>query len=406
MNALLIEGWWTLPHSYAHVLAHHVEALQRLYPDITLYRKEAPALDIWHNAPNAPLMPWIQDALDRVPVYTSDVHIDACARIAYPHALHPHARDRKIPLFVFGTFEFGHVLLESFTPKCADHDLFRYLFKVYPNLHLWTPSAWSAQALVDVPHAVIPHGIDPRVFHPLAIEKSECARGLFNHRPYAIHFLLVGAMTLNKGIANALRMLMVWVCVHRRPFVLVLKCTDTLYRASGNVHALLAEFEAKREFSAACIEKFKRDHLIILTDFLGPEVLNRLYNACDYYIAPLVGEGFNCCPLEALSAGIPIIVPEQGSSAEYARIVSAQFGNFVLWCSSEHLTEVDGGKHWVLINVSKSIEEVGKRIPPHRDAYAQEFGIETRNAVHALVAREWSWDVHVRAWMEWMRACI
>jgi glycosyltransferase involved in cell wall biosynthesis len=45
--------------------------------------------------------------------------------------------------------------------------------------------------------------------------------------------------------------------------------------------------------------------------------LNELYNAADLYAAPYLAEAFSLTPLEALRAGLPVMVPRGGGAAEY-----------------------------------------------------------------------------------------
>jgi glycosyltransferase involved in cell wall biosynthesis len=45
--------------------------------------------------------------------------------------------------------------------------------------------------------------------------------------------------------------------------------------------------------------------------------MRALYNACDAYVSPYKGEGFNVPPLEAAACGLPIIVTGGGSTDDY-----------------------------------------------------------------------------------------
>lgn len=45
--------------------------------------------------------------------------------------------------------------------------------------------------------------------------------------------------------------------------------------------------------------------------------MRALYNSCDALVTPYIGEGFNLPPLEASACGIPILVPQGGSTDDY-----------------------------------------------------------------------------------------
>jgi glycosyltransferase involved in cell wall biosynthesis len=52
---------------------------------------------------------------------------------------------------------------------------------------------------------------------------------------------------------------------------------------------------------------------------ISEEDLNEIYNACDIFTLPTRGEGFGLPILEAMSAGIPIVVTDYSAHPEWAR---------------------------------------------------------------------------------------
>src|SRR5262249_38127298 len=71
------------------------------------------------------------------------------------------------------------------------------------------PSHWSADGLVSAGAApgrgaILPHGVDPSVFHPLEPEERTALRRRLGWEGRFV-VLNVGAMTPNKGIAGLLR---------------------------------------------------------------------------------------------------------------------------------------------------------------------------------------------------------
>jgi glycosyltransferase involved in cell wall biosynthesis len=169
----------------------------------------------------------------------------------------------------------------------------------------WAHSSWIAeQALaggVDRERiGIVPHGIDPAVFH------SDGARQpLLTSKTF--RFLFVGGVSLRKGSDVLLE-------AYHRAFTrqddvcLVLKdhSADLFYRendARGKIAQLMARPDAPE--------------LLHLDAFLPDHDLAALYRSCDVAVFPYRAEGF-CIPiLEAMGCGTPAIVPDFGACRDY-----------------------------------------------------------------------------------------
>ena len=170
---------------------------------------------------------------------------------------------------------------------------------------LWVPSRWSKSLAMrgGVPSrrvAVIPWGVDPKIFSPHGRR----------HRP-ATHkrfiFLFVGAAVYRKGVDILLE-------AYRSAFTraddvcLVIKThgADVFYRdidMRRQIHALQSDAAAPE--------------IVLLDELLGERELASLYRACDAGVFPYRAEGFALPILEAMACGLPSIVPEFGACLDY-----------------------------------------------------------------------------------------
>ena len=68
-------------------------------------------------------------------------------------------------------------------------------------------------------------------------------------------------------------------------------------------------------------------------------------NAADLYFSPYFAEGFNLTSLEALSAGLPVVIPETGSTREYIRNIYDNGGQeHILYIPSQVVEDERGFK--------------------------------------------------------------
>lgn len=223
---------------------------------------------------------------------------DVTFRICYPHDA---SADGGARVFTFATCEFDQLIPGAI--GAVDQD----------SLFV-TPSRWSKQGLVASgfdPRRIhiVPHGIDPAIFHPPSAQSRAAMRRWLGIGPEQFLFINVSAVTTNKGI-DAL--LMAFAQVHDRhpQAVLLLKDQSSLYE--NFTAASLLESMGNAMGPA-------RHAVRTLSDDLSLTALAALYGAADAYVSPYRAEGFNLPPLEAAACGVPIAVTQGGATDDYVQ---------------------------------------------------------------------------------------
>jgi len=185
------------------------------------------------------------------------------------------------------------------------------------NSIIITPSHWSKKGFIrsgfrDEAIKVIGHGIDPSTFFAVDADLRGLYRELLGINSDDFVLLTVSALTDNKGIDLLLRAYLTLKQTHPR-LKLVVKKPGNLYRITVqdclSRLAHLPELEGQRE-------SYLND-IIEVSDNLDLDGMRALYNACDAYISPYKGEGFNLPPLEASACGLPILVTRGGPTDDY-----------------------------------------------------------------------------------------
>jgi glycosyltransferase involved in cell wall biosynthesis len=158
---------------------------------------------------------------------------------------------------------------------------------------------------------VIPHGFDPAPYQSLTPRDRSMSRAALNIPDDAFVFLNVSSTIWNKGIGP----LVAAFARHRlrnENAILVLKGGDALY--GTQVRASVLEAEA---LCSDVTDPRVRASLRYLPDNLTQAGMAALYHACDAYVSPYRAEGFNLPVLEALGAGLPVIVTAGGATDDY-----------------------------------------------------------------------------------------
>ena len=91
-------------------------------------------------------------------------------------------------------------------------------------------------------------------------------------------------------------------------------------------------------FTTDTDEDILKKNIIFINDTLGYNRINDLFNAADLYISPYLAEGFNLTVLEALSSGLPVLVPTTGSTVEYINDISNEFSDYIIKLNSKVVT--------------------------------------------------------------------
>lgn len=294
---LKLEGWRGIPHSYALVNQHQMLELSRRR-GITLFHRDRPFADPrWSGLRGTGgFHPDAAARLAHIP--RPDGPADVTFRILYPHDAGP---DGGARVFAFATCEFDRLLpgaIGAVDPDCA----------------FVTPSLWSKQGLAasglnpDRIH-VVPHGIDPAIFHPPSPGSRAAMRRWLGLDPHQFLFLNVGSSAYNKGI-DALLLAFARVHFRHPEAVLLLKDQPSLYQ-DLTAGALLEQMGSA--MGAA------RHAVRTLSDDLDLAGLAQLYGAADAYVSPYRAEAFNLPPLEAAACGVPIAVTQGGATDDYVQ---------------------------------------------------------------------------------------
>lgn len=301
---LLVEGWRGINHSYAMVNQYQLlELLKR--PDVTLFHRDLPFHEArWNVTDNAAgFTP--EDAARIAAIPPPDGPVDATLRIGYPHRAYP-GEGRTL---CFATCEFDRIFPDALYrgPDGAPD----------PATIFVTPSNHSRRGLInsglaaDKAH-VVPHGVDPAIFHPVTAQERAAMRARLGLEDGDFVLLNVSAMTMNKGVDTLV--LAFGKLHHLRPRArLLLKDQSGLYtvRADELLGRIRAGVGPQLDPALAAIRTF--------TDNFTLAEMRLLYGAADAYASPYRGEGFNLPPLEAAACGLPVIVTAGGATDDYAQ---------------------------------------------------------------------------------------
>ena len=155
----------------------------------------------------------------------------------------------------------------------------------------WVPSRWCSWVLRQggekQPIYVVPHGVDASVFSPLGDCLIERKSGIFR-------FLFVGTSLSRKGFDILLD---AWQDARPAGSELIIKVLPTAFK-----------------FTSHRLRDLPPDIRVIDTPLSKYDVA-ALYRSCDALIAPSRAEGFGMPMLEAMSCGLPPIIP-YGSAME------------------------------------------------------------------------------------------
>jgi glycosyltransferase involved in cell wall biosynthesis len=302
---LLIEGWRSIPHSYALVNQFQIlELLSR--QEISIAHRDLPFSSRWR--PTAGLFSAEQEALlASLPAPGARERFDAVYRIGFPFDLADSPRAERT--VVFGTAEYGRALTASIaggSPVAEAH--------WHSSAVIVTPSNWSRHGFLRAGAVaercmVVPHGVDTQLFAPMDPAERKRLREAQGWEGFT--FLTIGAATNNKGLDILLKALAIVSRSH--PQVrLVVKGLDSMYDSDK----LFAE--SKGRLTAQGIAQIL-PRIYYWGEATGMADMARMYNLADAYVAPYRAEGFGLPILEAAACGLPVICTAGGSSDDFVR---------------------------------------------------------------------------------------
>jgi glycosyltransferase involved in cell wall biosynthesis len=161
---------------------------------------------------------------------------------------------------------------------------------------------------------VVPLGVDPDIFTPSA------PPFVFTSEP--------GAINLNRrrqaaGEDGIFRFLFVGGTIHRKGIDILLQAYIRAFSAYDNVCLVVKDtgtntvYQGQNARDQICeiAGDTSRPSIVYIEDDLSPHQLAGVYSACDCLVQPSRGEGFCLPAIEAMSCGLPVIVPS-GSAME------------------------------------------------------------------------------------------
>lgn len=342
---ILFEGWLEIPHSYAIVNCSQLIALS----DIELSVSEKKYYNPSWTANDFSIWPTEHQKKLKSIKERSINNPDIIYRITYPYEINSNEKkDKKI--IVFYTSEFSMLDTTYFTVngrRFNEKDLISYILN-NKNIYFVAPSIWSARGLerfmrssdfvVNGPrNKVITHGVDTSIFRPkknlknVNDDKKMETETSNKIEPYdtelvslvdpdletpSITLVNIGAMTGNKGLMFLIHAL-IYLVQNGFKVKLILKGINDLYNSEQIIKQMLKDIIEMNETNKDLINHVLKNHVIFIFETLNFNDLADLYNKADLYVSPYIAEGFNLGPLEALACGVPVMVPETGSTEDY-----------------------------------------------------------------------------------------
>lgn len=220
--------------------------------------------------------------------------------------------------------------------RLTDSMIFNHV-DMSPNLYFVTPTPMSSNGMRpyipadkwDLRHEVLTHGVDLSLVYK-DFSKAEERKKLRNKNGINdddIVLLNVGALSGNKGVAIIISALNLLIKTPKYSKTkLLLKCVS-LYLCEQQLTMYLDDLVKVGIMESTDGDNLITNHILFMDSTLTSENLNMLYNVADVYISPYYQEGFNLPVLEAITAGLPIIVTENGCTKIYVDEIKANVPN-------------------------------------------------------------------------------
>lgn len=368
---LLVRGWFSVPHSYSIVNCFQLVHLYKQYGDsLDIYIEERPYFrPEWNNNKKMIYTEEYNSIIKSFKQWNGE-KVDLVYSITYQYDVTDvKIQGMNVPKCVFYTSEFSWLDKSYFCYYrddakygfASEDDLQTY-FKMNSQIYFTSPSVWSSQGLplFGVPNnrnRIITHGVDTSIFK-LNVDKTkrQQIRHHYKIKDDDILMINIGAMTQNKGILQIITALNELVHKHnKKNFKLLLKGTGDLYNSKMFLETYFETLKKENVISQIEETNLLSNHMIFTNNTLSYDRINDLFNAADLYISPYLAEGFNLTVLEALSAGLPVLVPETGSTREYINDIKANNKEYVFNVKSI-VVQTENGMKQNNVNVNDLVE--------------------------------------------------
>ena len=352
--SVLFQGWTQIPHSYASVNCFQLIHLYNNYNKyIDIYIQEMPYFrEHWNNAKKLVYGEKYNNILRNLKEFNGE-YIDLVYSITYPYNIN-NSFD-KLPKCVFYTSEFATLdtnYFEKLREQPIDDAFIKYYLKTHNEIYFTSPSVWSAKGMEkyldngNSRNRIITHGVDTELFKKNNnYNVRDKIRKFYKIKNTDILLLNIGAMTGNKGIVLILDSLNKLVNVENKKYYkLMLKGTGDLYQTKDMIENYFNVLINNNFITKKNMDILLSDHIIFTDKTLDYSTINDLFNASDVYISPYLAEGFNLVCLEALAAGLQILVPRTGSTKEYVSDIYNNGGSEFIHYIDSNVILFDDGK--------------------------------------------------------------
>lgn len=399
MIKVLFQGWFEIPHSYAVCNCFQLVFLVKNFShQIDFYIEEQSYYNPeWNNNRK-----WIYpqeyiDILTKLKKYTRNEKMDLVYRQTFPYNITEGGSELKnVPKCVFYTSEFRSIDANYFTTSLnsipSDTYISKYLANT-SNIHFLTPSTWSAHGMSKyIPEhnlasrqRVITHGVDTSLFKK-DLSMRNAIRQKYNIKETDTLMINIGSMTRNKGIVLILQTMHILVHkANKTHYKLILKGTKDLYQSKLFMEIYFGEMEKQKFITRSEIDNLLNNHIIFIDNTISFGMINNLFNACDLYISPYLCEGFGLTMLEALSAGLRVLVPKTGSTVDYmSDLYMTSFGNKFIYYTESKVIESQPDKFENSIDINNLVNCVlNINFEDNSRHYTD---------LHMYIEKKYSWD--------------
>jgi len=316
-RTLLVEGWRFIPHSFA--IVNQFQCLELLKQEnLILRHHDVPYFGGSWQATAGLFEKSAEDAIRDLRDLAPGEIPDAVLRISYPFNISASNGRRT---FVFGTAEHQCVPAcdimgnRPLAEACASCDA-----------TIIAPSKWSRDGFIHSGAspdrvAVVPHGTDPGIFHPVNPSEQAGSRGKMGWSGFI--FLTIGAMSANKGVTPLLKAFA--AVAQKYPHVrLAMKGMAALYDSKKFIESQI------QSLTQAQISLVHPRIMFLQQTFSFADIA-KLYQMADAYVSPYLAEGFNMPVLEAVASGLPVICTRGGPTDDFTS------GDFVLYVNAARI---------------------------------------------------------------------
>jgi glycosyltransferase involved in cell wall biosynthesis len=239
---------------------------------------------------------------------------------------------------------------------------------------------------------VIHHGVDCTIFkkHKNSDIRNSLRKNL-NINENDIVMINVGALTKNKGILVIIETLHILVNkMGLNNYKLVLKGLEDMYDCELYINNYFNNLLTDKKINYDELTNLLNNNIIFINTTLDFNILNNLYNSCDFYIAPYIAEAF-CLPvIESIASGLSVLVPTTGCTTEYIDKIyncgeNKDGQEFIHFINSHIIAEKDGGK-WNDISALDIVDTIV------RQDFKREKSIEKYKNIIEFIEKNYSWN--------------